>query len=145
MPLPSSPMMTALSPGFRVQEKDFKMGRRSFLWVRVRFFICNIWFCSFSYWGRNSCGGYGWRGVGGALVKNTLPLRVARSGTKLPAPVVMPWQAEACRPCLEAKDRRLPKVFYQSAPTPRLRQVFEEFRLGSRQESFWAFGYRILR
>ena len=52
----------------------------------------------------------------GEINEDTLSLRVARSGTKLPAPVVMPWQAEACRPCLEAKDRRLPKVFYQSAP-----------------------------
>ena len=43
--------------------------------------------------------------------EDTLSLRVARSGTKLPDPVVMPRQAEACRPCLEAKDRRLLSVF----------------------------------
>ncbi len=69
-------------------------------------------------------------------MEDTLPLRVARNGTKLPAPVAMPWQSEACRPCLEAKDRRLLKVFHQntSCTTPAI--GLEEFRLGSRKESF---------
>ena len=49
----------------------------------------------------------------GGLWEDTLSLRVARSGTKRPATVVMPWQAEVCQPCLGAKDRRLPKVFLQ--------------------------------
>ena len=42
MPLPSSPMMTALSPSFSAQVKSCRMMRKSFLWVKVKFFICNI-------------------------------------------------------------------------------------------------------
>ena len=59
-------------------------------------------------------------------IADTLSLRVARSGTKLPAPVAMPWQAEACRPCLQAKylpkelRRGLPKVCNWQYPSFRL-------------------------
>lgn len=54
----------------------------------------------------------------------TLPLRVARSGTNLAAPDNMPWQAEACCPVRRAKDRRLPKVFFQRRPPC---QIFDRF------------------
>ncbi len=60
----------------------------------------------------------------GEINEDTLSLRVARSGTKLPAPVAMPWQAEACRPCLEAKDRRLPSVFLCSRPSCTIQYTF---------------------
>ena len=43
--------------------------------------------------------------------EDTLSLRVARSGTKLASTAAMPWQANTCRPRMQAKDRRLLKVF----------------------------------
>lgn len=42
MPLPSSPMRAARSPGFRVKERFSMRVVRSFRWVRVRFFTCSI-------------------------------------------------------------------------------------------------------
>ena len=55
--------------------------------------------------------------VPAAIGEDTLPLHVARSGTKRPAPVAMLRLSETCRPCLGAKDmpkhlrRWLLKVF----------------------------------
>ena len=54
--------------------------------------------------------------AGAVPVADTFPLRVARSGTKRPAPAAMPWLAEACRPGLGAKDRRLLKVCNRHSP-----------------------------
>ena len=54
--------------------------------------------------------------AGAGAGEDTLPLRVARSGTKLPAAIAMLWYTEACRSQLEAKYRRLLKVFSGSCP-----------------------------
>ena len=63
------------------------------------------------------------------LCADTLSLRVARSGTKLPDAVGSPWRARFCRSRLEAKDRRLLKVFFHPSPTfPTLATFLYEFR-----------------
>ena len=56
--------------------------------------------------------------------QDTLSLRVARSGTNLPAPVAIPRQAVVCRPCLEAKYRRLPKVLVRFPPSSQSYDTF---------------------
>ena len=79
----------------------------------------------------------------GEINEDTLSLRVARSGTKLPAPVAMPWQAEACRPCLQAKYRQLPKVCNWQYPSFRLiATLWRKFRWLT--TVVWGVGGRIV-
>ena len=42
LPFPSSPISTALSPGFNTQEKSRTRHLKSFRWVIVKFFTCII-------------------------------------------------------------------------------------------------------
>ena len=72
--------------------------------------------------------------AGAVPVADTFSLRVARSGTKRPAPAAMPWLSETCRPCLGAKDmpkhlrRWLLKVFtYRCRHFPLLLYFFDKF------------------